>query len=216
MLLYTAKNGEYENLADFLQRKPACKTNVYVNLTNKCTCSCTFCLRNTKKMLESNSLWLKHEPSAEEIISEFAKYDMNNFKEIIFCGFGEPTMRLDVLLKVANYLKQQNKNLPLRINTNGLCELEAGKEIAPLFTNLIDTISISLNASTATEYLNLTHSQFGIKSFDALLTFAVNCKKHVPHVILTVVDCIGKAEISACQALADKFDLALRVRSFEK
>jgi len=215
MLLYTAKNGEYENLADRLQREPLLKTNVYVNLTNQCTCACTFCLRNTKEMWESNSLWLKREPSAQEVIAEFAKYDMNNFNEIIFCGFGEPTMRLDALLEIANYLKQRNENIPLRINTNGLCELQAGKEIAPLFQGLIDTVSISLNASTATEYLRLTRNQFGIQSFDAMLTFAVSCEKYVHHVVLTVVDCIGKAEIAACQALADKLGLTLRVRPFE-
>lgn len=215
MLLYTAKNGDYENLAACLQREPLRKTNVYVNLTNQCTCACTFCLRNTKEMRESNSLWLKQEPSAEEVIEEFAKYDMKNFSEIVFCGFGEPTMRLDTLLEIANYLKQRDENIPLRINTNGLCELQAEKEIAPLLEGLIDTVSISLNASTATEYLRLTCSQFGIQSFDAMLTFAVNCKKYVPHVVLTVVSCIGKTEISACQALADKFGLPLRVRPFE-
>jgi TatD family-associated radical SAM protein len=215
MLLYTAKNGEYENLANCLQREPLRKTNVYVNLTNQCTCACIFCLRDTKKMLESNSLWLKREPSAQEVIEEFAKYDINNFSEIIFCGFGEPTIRLDALLEIANYLKQRNENIPLRINTNGLCKLQSGKEIAPLLKTLIDTVSISLNASNATEYLRLTRSQFGIQSFDAMLTFAVNCKKYVPHVVLTVVDCIGKTEILACQALADKLGLTLRVRPFE-
>ncbi|MBP2652118.1 MAG: radical SAM-superfamily protein [Firmicutes bacterium] len=215
MLLYTAKNGEYESLTAWLQREPLRKTNVYVNLTNQCTCACTFCLRNTKESRESNSLWLKREPSAQEVIAEFAKYDINNFNEIIFCGFGEPTLRLEALLEIANYLKQRNKNISLRINTNGLCELQAGKEIAPLFQGLIDTISISLNASTATEYLRLTRNQFGIQSFDAMLTFAVNCKKYVPHVVLTVVDCIGKTEIAACQALADKLGLTLRVRPFE-
>lgn len=215
MLLYTPKNDGYENLTDRLQREPRCKTNVYVNLTNQCTCACTFCLRNTKKMRESNSLWLKREPSAQEVIAEFAKYDMNNFKEIVFCGFGEPTMRLDALLEIANYLKQRNENIPLRINTNGLCEIQADKKIAPLFQGLIDTVSISLNASNATEYLRLTRNQFGIQSFDAMLTFAVSCKKYVPHVVLTVVDCIGEAEIAACQALVDKLDLTLRVRPFE-
>ena len=215
MLLYTPKNDGYENLADRLQREPLRKTNVYVNLTNQCTCACTFCLRNTKEIQESNSLWLKREPSAQEVIAEFAKYDMTHFNEIVFCGFGEPTMRLDALLEIATYLKQRNGNIPLRINTNGLCDLQTGKEIAPLFQGLIDTVSISLNASNATEYLRLTRSQFGIQSFDAMLAFAVNCKQYVPHVVLTVVDCIGEAEIAACQALVDKLGLPLRVRPFE-
>lgn len=215
MLLYTTENGEYEDLATRLQRKLLHKTKVYVNLTNRCTCACTFCLRNTKEMQKSNSLWLKQEPSAQEIITEFSRYNMELFNEIVFCGFGEPTLRLDVLLEVARYLKQHNGNIPLRINTNGLCELEADKEIAPLFRGLIDIVSISLNASNATEYLRLTRNPFGLQSFDAMLAFAASCKKYVPYVVLTVVDCIGKTEIAACQALADKIGLTLRVRPFE-
>lgn len=215
MILYTAKNGEYESLADKLQRQPLASTNVYVNLTNQCTCACVFCLRNTKEMQETNSLWLKQEPSAHEVIAEFDKYDIQNFKEVVFCGFGEPTMRLPVLLEVAAYLKQRKENILLRINTNGLCELQADKEIAPLFQGLIDTVSISLNASTAEEYLRLTQNQFGIRSFQAMLAFAMKCNKYVPHVVLTVVDCIGQREIAACQALADKIGLPLRVRPFE-
>jgi TatD family-associated radical SAM protein len=215
MILYTVKNGEYESLADKLQREPLASASVYVNLTNQCTCACTFCLRNTKEMKEANSLWLKQEPCAEDIIAEFAKYDIQNFKEVVFCGFGEPTMRLSVLLEVAAYLKQRKENILLRINTNGLCELQAGKEIAPLLQGLIDTVSISLNASTAEEYLRLTRNQFGIRSFQAMLAFAEKCKKYVPHVVLTVVDCIGQTEIAACQALADKIGVPLRVRSFE-
>jgi len=215
MLLYTPKDNGYEDISTRLQREPLHKTNVYVSLTNQCNCACTFCLRTTKEMQESNSLWLKREPSAQEIIAEFAKYDMNRFSEIIFCGFGEPTLRLEVLLEVASYLKQHHATIPLRINTNGLCDLQAGKEIAPFFQGLIDTISISLNASNATEYLRLTRNEFGLESFDAMLAFAVNCKIYIPHVVLTVVDCIGEEEISACQALADKLDLTLRVRPFE-
>ena len=215
MLLYTPRNDGYEDLAVRLQREPMQKTNVYVSLTNQCTCACTFCLRNTKKMQESSSLWLKQEPSAQELIAEFRKYNMDLFNEIVFCGFGEPTLRLEVLLETARYLKQYHANIPLRINTNGLCELQAGKEIAPLFQGLIDTMSISLNASNAAEYLHLTRNQFGLSSFDAMLNFAVSCKQYVPNVVMTVVDCIGKEEIAACQALTDKLGLTLRVRPFE-
>jgi TatD family-associated radical SAM protein len=215
MLLYTTKNGQYEDLGTCLQQASLPKTNVYVNLTNRCNCSCTFCLRNTKEMQESSSLWLKQEPSAPEIIAEFSRYNLELFNEIVFCGFGEPTLRLNVLLEVARYLKKNNKSILLRINTNGLCELEAGKEIAPLFEGLIDIMSISLNASNAAEYLRLTRNKFGLQSFDAMLAFAVSCKKYVPHVVLTVVDCIGKTEIAACQALTDKLGLTLRVRPFE-
>lgn len=216
VILYTYNNGAYINLKDISQEEiNSLKPNVYVNLTNKCSCSCTFCLRNTKEMDKSNNLWLDKEPTYDEIITEFNKYDITKFNEIIFCGFGEPTMVLDALLQVAIYLKNRSSNTPIRINTNGLGDLVHEKEIAPLFKDLVDTVSISLNASNAEEYLRLTRNKFGIKSYDAMLKFAVSCKSYVPNVVMTVVDCIGQAEIDACQAVCDKIGLTLRVRPFE-
>lgn len=81
--------------------------NLYINLTNRCPCSCTFCLRqNREDMGTSDSLWLEHEPSFEEVAAEFEKFDMNRYHEIVFCGFGEPTEALDVLLKTAHFIKE--------------------------------------------------------------------------------------------------------------
>lgn len=216
VILYTYNNGDYINLKDVdITKKGLNKENIYVNLTNKCSCSCTFCLRNTKEMAESNSLWLHIEPTVYEVIGEFEKYDLNQFNEVIFCGFGEPLTRLNDLLEVAKYLKNRNSNTPIRINTNGLSNLTHKKEIAPLLKGLIDTVSISLNASNAEEYLRLTRNKFGIESYDAMLKFAVSCKEYVPNVVMTVVDCIGQEEIEACQAVCDTIGIPLRVRSFE-
>lgn len=216
VILYTVKKGVYINLNSISQEEiNSGKLNVYVNLTNKCSCSCTFCLRNTKEMNPTNSLWLDREPTYDEIISEFEKYDVTKLHEIIFCGFGEPTMALDTLLKVAAYLKNKSANTPIRINSNGLGDLVHKKEIALLFKDLIDKISISLNASTAEEFLRLTRNTYGIESYDAMLKFAVSCKPYIPNVVMTVVDCIGKEEIDACQAVCDKIGVHLRVRPFE-
>lgn len=215
VILYTYNNGDYINLKDVdIIKKESGRENIYVNLTNKCPCSCTFCLRNTKEMAESNSLWLKKEPTVEEVIAEFEKYDLTKFNEIIFCGFGEPLTRVDDLLEVARYLKNRSNNR-IRINTNGLADLIHEKETAPLLKGLIDTVSISLNASNAEEYFKLTRSKFGIESYDAMLKYAVSCKEYVPNVVLTVVDCIGQEEIDACQAVCDSIGIPLRVRVFE-
>ena len=216
VILYTFKNGVYINLNDITPKeKNSIGHNIYVNLTSKCSCSCTFCLRNTKKMDTSNNLWLDRDPTYEEIIAEFEKYDISKFNEIIFCGFGEPTMSLATLLQVAIYLKNRNANVPIRINTNGLGDLVHEKEIAPFFKGLVDTVSISLNASNAEEYLILTRNKFGIESYDAMLKFAINCKSYVPNVVMTVVDCIGQPEIDACQSVCDNIGVNLRVRPFE-
>jgi radical SAM enzyme (TIGR04100 family) len=216
VILYMYNNGDYINLKDVdITKKELGHENIYVNLTNSCPCSCTFCLRNTKEMAESNSLWLDIEPTVEEIIGEFEKYDLTQFNEVIFCGFGEPLTRLNDLLEVAKYLKNRNSNIPIRINTNGLANLIHKKEIAPLLKGLINTVSISLNASNAEEYFRLTRNKFGIESYDAMLKFAVSCKEYVPNVVMTVVDCIGQEEIEACQVVCDTIGVPLRVRAFE-
>lgn len=211
VILYTLQNGDFINLKDIKIIK---KEKVYVNLTNKCPCACTFCLRDTKEMVETNSLWLKREPSAQEIIGEFEKYDLDQFNEVIFCGYGEPTIRLYDIIEIAKYLKRRT-NIPLRINTNGLADLIHKKDTAPLLEGLIDTVSISLNSSNAEEYLRITRNKFGLESFDAMLKYAVNCKKYVPKVVFTVVDCIGEEEIKACQKVCDNIGIPLRVRPFE-
>lgn len=213
VILYTLNKNSYINMKDVENIEG--KT-VYVNMTNRCPCSCTFCLRQTKKMLESNSLWLKREPTVQEVKDEFDLFDLTKFKECVFCGFGEPTERLDDLLEVAHYLKEKDPDLKIRINTNGLANLMYETDITPRLQGLIDTISISLNSSNAEEFLRLTRSKFGIQSYDALLNFATKCKSYVPNVVLTVVDIIGEEEIAKCQNICDRLKLKLRVRPYEE
>ena len=161
--------------------------NLYVNLTNKCPCACTFCLRQTRDHMEdSGVLWLDHEPAVDEVIAEFAKFDMSQYEEVVFCGFGEPTEALEVLLPVAKYVKETFSK-PVRINTNGLGNLIWNRDITPEFKGLIDTVSISLNTPNADEYHNLVRSKFGMQSFDAMLDFAKKCTTYVPHVVMTTV-----------------------------
>lgn len=190
--------------------------NLYVNMTNKCPCSCTFCLRQTKdEMNHSGSLWLEREPSVEEVIAEFDKFDMKKYHELVFCGFGEPTERLEDLLKVAAFAKEKF-NIPIRINTNGLSDLIYEKDTAPMYEGLVDTISISLNTPNKEEYLKLTRSKFGIQSHDAMLRFAGNVSKYVPNVILsTVSTTITEHEEQECKAICDKLGVTYRIRTFE-
>ena len=218
VILYTYKDGVYYNLNNISleeMNEKGIKNNIYVNLTNRCPCSCTFCLRQTKEMTEQNSLWLKREPSVDEVIAEFEKLDISKYNEVIFCGFGEPTERLDDIILIAKYLKKRRSEIFIRINSNGLSDLVNKKETAPLFKGLVDTMSISLNASNAEEYYKLTRSKFGIKSYEEIQKFAVSCKKYIPNVVFTVVDCIGEDEIKACQKVCDNLGVTLRVRAFE-
>ena len=190
--------------------------NLYVNLTNKCPCACTFCLRQTRDHLEdSGVLWLDHEPSVDEVIAEFAKFDMSQYEEVVFCGFGEPTEALEVLLPVAKYVKETFSK-PVRINTNGLGNLIWNRDITPEFKGLIDTVSISLNTPNADEYHNLVRSKFGMQSFDAMLDFAKKCTTYVPHVVMTTVaTTISKEDEAQCQKICDNLGVTYRIRPWE-
>ncbi len=220
MILYAVKNGTYYNIDTFQQdlsdmEEKGFAKKIYINITNKCNCACTFCLRNTKEMNEHNNLWIKKEPTAEEIIAAFEAYDWGNLDEIVFCGFGEPTMCIDVVLEVAKYLKAKHKEVPLRMNTNGSGNRQNGRDITKELKGLIDTISISLNASNAKKYYEITKSRYGEEAYEDMLDFAVECKAYVPNVVLSVVDCIGEEEIAACKKVCEERGLNLRVRPFE-
>ena len=189
---------------------------LYVNMTNRCPCACVFCLRQTKDEMEnSGSLWLEREPSADEVINEFSKFDMEKYEEVVFCGFGEPTERLEDVLKVAEFIKK-TYNIPIRINTNGLSDLIHKKDTAPMFEGLIDTVSISLNTPNPERYLELTRNKFGIESFDALLNFAKNVKKYVKKVVLTTVSTTLTAQEEAeCRDICSRLGVDYRIRPFE-
>lgn len=184
--------------------------NLYINLTNRCTNDCLFCVRRGTESYEGHQLWISHEPAANEVIAQMP--DLSPFSEIVFCGFGEPTMQLSVLLDVARYAKQHGKRV--RLNTNGLGSLYHGKDITPSFAGLIDTISISLNAPTAQEYDALCKPIYGESAYAALLSFAVEAAKHVPEVTFTVVDSIGDEAVAACEAVAKSVNIPLRVRKY--
>ena len=217
MLVYaTHKGGRYLPLAESLKEQPEGKRNLYVNITNECNCACTFCLRNMKKMAEESSLWLKKRPTVDELKKALDAVPWEYIKEVVFCGFGEPTMQLAVLTELLHYVKEQHPELPTRLNTNGLGELEYGREIAEDFAGILDTISISLNASNAKRYYELTRAKYGLPSYEAMLDFAEHSKKYVPNVVLTIVDKVeGPEEIAKCQAICDARGLTLRVRPYE-
>lgn len=190
--------------------------NLYVNLTNKCPCSCTFCLRQNRDHMEnSDPLWLEHEPTYEEAVSELEKFDMSKYKELVFCGFGEPTEAFEVLKKVASYVKEKF-NKPIRINTNGLGNLINNRDITPELEGIVDTISISLNTPNAEEYNKIVRPVFGEKSFEAMLDFAKRAVKYVPNVVLTTVDTtITKEEENECRSICEKIGAKYRIRAWE-
>lgn len=190
--------------------------NLYVNLTNRCPCACTFCLRQTMDRIgESDSLWLREEPDLETVKAGLEALDMAEYREVVFCGFGEPTERLELLLAVSDFVKARYQK-PVRLNTNGLGDLINGRDIAPELTGRIDTVSISLNTPDRAAYLALVRPRFGEISYDAMLRFAESCVRYVPHVVLTTVATTLTAEQeAACAAICERIGATYRIRAWE-
>ena len=189
---------------------------LYVNLTNRCPCACTFCLRQTMDSIGgSHPLWLDHEPSFEEVKAAFDQFDMSKYEEVVFCGFGEPTEALNRLLETAKYVKD-TFGTKTRINTNGLGNLVNSEDIAPKLAGLIDCVSISLNTPDAAEYNKLVRPKFGEKSYQAMLDFAKECKKYVPDVVLTTVaTTLTKEEEEECARICRDLGVRYRIRPRE-
>jgi TatD family-associated radical SAM protein len=189
---------------------------LYVNMTNRCPCQCSFCLRQDKG---SNSLygnlWLEREPTVSEVKDEFLKCDLSKYDEIVFCGFGEPTERLYDIFQICDFLKERT-SLPIRINTNGMADLINKKSTAADFKGRIDVVSISLNTPNKERYYEITKNKFGIGAFDAMLKFAGEVKNCTKEVILsTVSTTITKEEEEECRKICDSLGVTYRIRPYE-
>lgn len=190
---------------------------LYVNMTNKCPCRCAFCIRDMVDSLgDADSLWLKREPSKEELIKMLKQQNLAAYDEIVFCGYGEPTERLDCLLAVCDYVKNDlllKGRLKTRLNTNGLSDFINDRPTAREFSGRLDAISISLNAPTAEKYNELCRPKFGIQSFDEILRFTQEVKQYVPDVTMSVVSgSISSQDIEECRKTAAKLGVKFRVR----
>ena len=187
--------------------------NIYVNLTNRCSCSCTFCLRNEADGAHgSDTLWLEREPSFGEVMAEFDRIDMAKYREVVFCGYGEPTEAFDLLIDVAREVKRRYQK-PIRINTNGQGSLINGRNIAPEMQGLIDGLSISLNTPDADEYLALTRSRYGEDAFSAMLEFAREAARYVPNVTMTTVETtISTQQEDRCRQICEELGVNYKIR----
>ena len=178
---------------------------LYVNLTNKCNCNCEFCLRHGRKegsIYTEDSLWLEREPTRKEALDSFLSRDVCSYREILW---------------LVDQLKERfgRRLPPVRINTNGHANLILGRDVVPELKGRIDTLSISLNAVTAAEYTALCHPAQGEAAYQAMLDFAREATRYVPHVVLTIVDKDKSSEeIETCRQIAAELGVKLRIRSF--
>lgn len=192
------------------------KEQVYFNITNKCPCRCTFCIRSHGDAVgDAENLWLEHEPSLDEIYAAIDDYSFGECKEVIFCGYGEPTMALENMIAVSRYMKEKYP-FKIRLNTNGLSDLIHKRSTAEEICKAVDSISISLNMPDAKSYTDVVRPAYGEKSFESMLKFASDCKKYLEDVRFTVVDVIGKEKVKKSQELADAMGIPLRVRPYSE
>ena len=189
------------------------KNQVYANITNKCNCACTFCIRSERDQVgEAKNLWHTTEPTIEEIKAAIDAFDFTGYKEFVFCGYGEPTCALEKLLETARYVKEKY-GLPIRVNTNGLGNRHHGRNIVPELAEVVDSISISMNAPDETSYNNVTRPQYEF-AYYAMLNFAKECSKLIFNTQFTVVDVLSQDDIARCQMVADEYGVYLKVRKF--
>lgn len=181
---------------------------LYINLTNRCTNRCTFCVRNNTDGF-GYDLWLETEPTVADVVAEIGTADP--YEEVVFCGFGEPTERLPELLEIAEYLKTLNKKV--RLNTNGLADRRWNRPVALELAGRIDAVSISLNAGDKTTYQERCQSAFGESAFDSVVAFAASCVPVIPEVTLSVVDILPENERKRCAEIAHEIGADFRVRT---
>ncbi|MEG0257131.1 MAG: TatD family nuclease-associated radical SAM protein [Christensenella sp.] len=180
----------------------------YINLTNKCTNDCEFCVRRTERGVGGYDLWLKNEPTADEIIKLLSE----DKTDVVFCGYGEPTVKIDELKKIAEYVKGYGGNV--RINTNGHASVYHNRDVAKELAGLADEVSISLNEADARKYDAVVHSKYGEDGFRYMLDFARACVKYGIKTTLSVVDVISAADIETCRKIAENIGARFRVRTY--
>lgn len=208
---------------------------IYINLTNKCTNDCIFCLRKDKDDVKGQKLWLDDENStAQDVIAQLEEIlrrirhserseeshsnsPQNDYNEVIFCGYGEPLLKLDVLKEVAKYIKENYPNTKIRINTNGHANYVYKRDIVPELKGLIDTISVSLNGESSQEYDELSQPVFE-GAYEEVKRFIKSCADNGIETIASVVEGYkGRhLDLEKCEQIAYNLGAKFRVREWIK
>ena len=188
--------------------------NFYLNITNRCPCDCTFCYRYIHDSIgDSDSLWLDGEPTADEVMDAIRSAGVGPKDNLVFCGFGEPTERMDVVTEVSRRVRE-GIGCRIRLDTNGLGCLVNGRDILPELSECIDAVSISLNAPDAETYGRLTRCSFDPgEAYAELLDFIRRSRDTFSDVTVSVVGMsLTDKQISMCQTIADQMGVRFRVR----
>lgn len=185
---------------------------IYLNITNRCTCACAFCLREWTDGVYGESLRLDHEPDLDELTQAIELEFLDGpSDEVVFCGFGEPTMRLDLVLGTVEWLRL--RRVPSRLDTNGHGQLlnPDVDVVAALAAAGLGAVHVSVNAADPQAYDEICRPLFA-KTHRAVIRFAEDCVRHGLETTLTAVDYPG-ADLAGCAALAEALGARFRARS---
>ena len=195
---------------------------IYINLTNKCTNDCIFCLRKDKDDVKGQTLWLDDENSGvNDVVEQYEKILLqkpdNDNSEVIFCGYGEPLLKLEVLKEVAKYIKEKYPQTKIRINTNGHANYVYKRDIVPELKGLIDTISVSLNGDSSSEYDELSQPVFE-GAYDEVKKFIKSCADNGFETVASVVEGYKGRHLNLdkCEQIATDLGAKFRVREWIK
>jgi TatD family-associated radical SAM protein len=184
----------------------ASPNTIYLNITNRCRNSCSFCLKNYCNGLSGYRLWLAKEPTIKDVWDSLNSELKDSDKELVFCGFGEPTVRLDMILELTKIIKKNHPDLHIRLNTDGLAQLQyVNRKVASELKEAgMDSISISLNAENQEKY-NLVCKPSLLGAYEAVIDFIKDCKMIFSRVRLSVVN-VSDINIQKCERIADELD----------
>lgn len=190
---------------------------IYINLTNRCTNDCIFCLRNDKDDVCGQTLWLDDENStANDVIEQFEKiYLKKPSKEVIFCGYGEPMLKFEVLKEVASYIKKNYPDIKIRVNTNGHANFVYKRNIVPELKGLVDEFSVSLNGATKEEYDEYSQPKFE-EAYEEMKKFIKACSDENIPVVASVVEGYkgSHLDLEKCEKIANELGAKFRVREW--
>jgi len=185
------------------------RNSLYLNITNRCSNRCSFCAKFDDFTVKGHNLLLDGEPSFEEVMDAVGQ--PQGIDEVVFCGYGEPLIRLDLVKQLASELKR--RGYPIRINTDGQANIVHGRNILPELAGLVDSVSVSLNAPDAATYGRICNTPFGEAGFEAVCSFIRKAQGHIPQVVASAVTVPG-IDIEACRRLAEALGAEFRVREF--
>lgn len=191
---------------------------MYINLTNLCTNECVFCIRSLKDDVAGANLWLTTENiTAQEVIDEIVAKISDVTEEVVFCGYGEPLLKLDLVVEIATYIKNNYKNLPVRINTNGQANLIHKRNVVPELAKVIDRISVSLNAENADLYQELAQCKFEKEQcYQGVKDFIRECVNNGIDTSASIV--IGfkdyEIDVEKCRQIVEELGAKLRIREW--